>query len=68
MNERYYVVETVARNCIQSKKILPLLDGLDQPGITHRQSCVEAVTISDMRMVYVQLPSVAVLLNTTALE
>jgi DNA polymerase III delta prime subunit len=43
LNERSYVAKKVARKWVESEQILPLLDGLDEVAIEHREACVIAI-------------------------
>ena len=43
LNERSDVPKRVARRWVDTEQIIPLLDGLDEVALDHRQACVEAL-------------------------
>jgi DNA polymerase III delta prime subunit len=43
LNERNDVPKRVARQWVETEQILPLLDGLDEVSVEHREACVEAI-------------------------
>ena len=43
LNERSDVPKRVARRWVESEQVIPLLDGLDEVAVDHRQACVEAI-------------------------
>jgi MFS family permease len=43
LNERSDVPKRVAKQWVESEQIVPLLDGLDEVAVEHRQACVEAI-------------------------
>ena len=54
LNERSYIPKKVATAWVESEQILPLLDGLDEVALEHRNACVEA--INNFRREYGLLP------------
>ena len=45
LNEQYDVPRTLGRAWVKDGNILPLLDGLDEVALEHRDACVEAINI-----------------------
>ena len=43
LNKRSYVPNEVAQQWLETEQILPLLDGLDEVALDHRQACAEAI-------------------------
>jgi hypothetical protein len=43
LNERSDVPKRVAQRWLETEQILPLLDGLDEVAVDHRQACAEAI-------------------------
>jgi hypothetical protein len=43
LNERSDVPKRLARQWVETEQVLPLLDGLDEVALDHRQTCVEAI-------------------------
>jgi predicted NACHT family NTPase len=54
LNERSDVPKGLAQHWVETEQILPLLDGLDEVAVDHRETCVKA--ISDFRREYGLLP------------
>jgi DNA polymerase III delta prime subunit len=54
LNERSDVPKKVAQQWVETEQIIPLLDGLDEVAIEHREACAEA--INDFRRDYGLLP------------
>jgi hypothetical protein len=54
LNQRSDVPKSVAQRWMETEQILPLLDGLDEVAVDHRQECVEA--INDFRRDHGLLP------------
>ena len=54
LNQRSDVPKSVAERWIETEQLLPLLDGLDEVAVDHRQECVEA--INDFRRDHGLLP------------
>jgi DNA polymerase III delta prime subunit len=45
LNERSDVPKRLARRWVEAEQIIPLLDGLDEVAVEHRQGCVEAINV-----------------------
>ena len=45
LNERSDVPKRLARRWVAAEQIIPLLDGLDEVAVEHRQACVEAINV-----------------------
>jgi hypothetical protein len=43
LNERSDVPKRLARQWVETEQVLPLLDGLDEVAVEHRQACAEAI-------------------------
>ena len=43
LNERSDVPKRLAQRWVETEQIMPLLDGLDEVAVDHRQACVEAI-------------------------
>ena len=43
LNERSDVPKRLARQWVETEQVLPLLDGLDEVAVDHRQACAEAI-------------------------
>jgi len=54
LNERSDVPKKLAEQWIESEQLIPLLDGLDEVALSHRQACAEA--INDFRRDHGLLP------------